>query len=106
MHPLLFVYAAIGIVIARLLLSVYRSFTSPLKNIPGPWPARFSKLWYFESVRKGNFEEKNIMLHRKYGNLVRVAPDHYSIDDPDAIKQVYGIGSKFPKSEWYEGWKQ
>lgn len=106
MHPLLFVYAAVGITITRALLSLYRSVTSPLKNIPGPWQARFSKLWFFERVRKGKFEEENILLHRKYGNIVRVAPDHYSIDDPDVIKQIYGIGSKFPKSEWYEGWKQ
>ena len=29
----------------------------------------------------------------------------YSIEDPRAIKTVYGIGSKFPKSDWYDGWK-
>jgi hypothetical protein len=29
----------------------------------------------------------------------------YSIDSPDVVKTVYGIGSKFPKSDWYEGWK-
>ena len=29
----------------------------------------------------------------------------FSIDDPTVVKSVYGIGSKFPKSDWYEGWK-
>ncbi|TID21823.1 hypothetical protein E6O75_ATG05218 [Venturia nashicola] len=105
MDLLLLICVAIGIIITRALVSFHRSITSPLKDIPGPWQARFSKLWFFDNVRKGNFEEVNIRLHRKHGNMVRVAPDHYSIDDPKAIKQIYGIGSKFPKSEWYEAWK-
>ena len=29
----------------------------------------------------------------------------FSIDHPDVVKSVYGIGTKFPKSDWYEGWK-
>ncbi|UKZ81679.1 hypothetical protein TrVFT333_009451 [Trichoderma virens FT-333] len=29
----------------------------------------------------------------------------YSIDLPEAVNTVYGIGSKLPKSEWYDGWK-
>ncbi|KAJ4310724.1 hypothetical protein N0V94_008298, partial [Neodidymelliopsis sp. IMI 364377] len=28
----------------------------------------------------------------------------YSIDDPEAIKIIYGIGSPMLKSEWYSGW--
>jgi hypothetical protein len=106
MHLLLFLYAAVGVIIVRVLLFLYQSSTSTLRNIPGPWQTRLTKLWFFERVRKGQFEHENIALHRKYGAIVRVAPDHYSIDDPDAIKQIYGIGSRFPKSDWYEGWKQ
>jgi hypothetical protein len=89
----------------RLLFLGYRAFKSPLYSIPGPLWTRFTKLWYFNRVRIGHFERQNIDLHRKYGPIVRIAPDHYSIDDPAAIKTIYGIGSKFPKSEWYEAFK-
>jgi hypothetical protein len=106
MHPIILLYAITALGIVRLLFILYQSFTSSLRNIPGPWQTRITKLWFFNRVRLGQFEHDNIALHRKYGNVVRIAPDHYSIDDPDAIKQIYGIGSKFPKSEWYEGWKQ
>ena len=35
------------------------------------------------------------------GPVVRIAPNRYSIDDPEAIKQVYGHGTKFVKSAFY-----
>jgi hypothetical protein len=76
-----------------------------LKNIPGPFWARFSNLWYFNRIRHGQFEHDNIKLHKQYGPIVRVGPNHYSISDMAAIKTVYGTGSKFAKSAWYDGWK-
>lgn len=97
--------ALLLIVVVRLLFLGYRAFKSPLYSIPGPFWTRFTKLWYFNRVRIGHFEHENIDLHRKYGPIVRIAPDHYSIDDPAAIKTIYGTGSKFPKSEWYEAFK-
>lgn len=89
--------------VLRVVYTIYTSVTSPEKSIPGPWLARFSRLWYFLHVRSGNFHHENIALHAKYGPIVRVGPNLYSIDHPD--KNVYGIGSKFKKSDWYEGWK-
>ena len=51
----------------RLIHSVYSCLTSPLRTIPGPFPARFTKLWYLWCVYNGHFEQENIALHRKYG---------------------------------------
>lgn len=48
---------------------------------------------------------ENIALHRKYGPIVRIAPNMYSIDIPDSVNTVYHISSKMAKSSWYEGWK-
>lgn len=106
MHLLLFLYALLLYLTLRLTTSIYTALTSPLTRLPGPWPTRFTKLWFFNRVRKGRFEHENIALHRRYGAVVRVAPGWYSLDDPGALKVVYGIGTRFEKSEWYEGWKQ
>ncbi|PKY06181.1 cytochrome protein [Aspergillus campestris IBT 28561] len=76
-----------------------------LLSIPGPLITRFTKLWYFNRVRLRHFEHDNIQLHEKYGSVVRIAPDHYSIRDRSAVRTVYGKGSRFAKSAWYEGWK-
>ncbi len=96
---------AVGVA-AQISLAVIQGLTSPLRSIPGPFWARFTRLWYFFRVAQGGFEKDNIALHRRYGPIVRIAPNMYSIDIPGApVKQIYGINSKMPKSEWYEGWK-
>ncbi|KAF4550322.1 Cytochrome P450-like protein 22 [Elsinoe fawcettii] len=44
-------------------------------------------------------------LHRKYGVVVRTAPDEVSVADLSAIRTIYGPGSKFRKSDWYSVWQ-
>ncbi|OGE57019.1 hypothetical protein PENARI_c002G09354 [Penicillium arizonense] len=105
MYTQLILLLPLLLITIQILLRITESLTSPLKNIPGPFWARFSNLWYFNRIRRGQFEHDNIKLHKKYGPIVRVAPNHYSISDTAAIKTVYGTGSKFPKSAWYDGWK-
>ena len=69
----------------------------PLRDIPGPLLARFTRLWYFIEIYKGSFELTEIELHKKYGPIVRIAPYEYSIDDVEAAKTIYGHGNSFPK---------
>ncbi len=102
MHFILFASALFGLVLARF---VYASVTSPLCSVPGPFAARFTRLWYLWRVREGRFERENIALHRKYGPIVRLSPNHYSIDDPAVVKAVYSHTSKFRKADWYYGWQ-
>ena len=105
MHVTTILYGLLGLLVARIAWLCYNSFSSPLRNIPGPFLSRFSRLWYARQVSKGHFEKENLELHIKHGKVVRVAPGHYSIDDPAAVKQVYGIGTQFRKSDWYYGWQ-
>lgn len=88
-----------------LVVRFYTFLTSPLRSVPGPFWTRLTKLWYFNRVRNAHFERENIHLHQRYGPIFRIGPDHYSISDPAAVKTVYGTGSKFVKSAWYDGWK-
>ena len=39
----------------------------PLRTVPGPFFARFTRLWYLKAVWHGKFEKTNIALHKKYG---------------------------------------
>lgn len=41
-------------------------------------------------------------LHRKYGDVIRIAPDEVSIADVDGFKQIHAVSAKFNKSKWYE----
>lgn len=69
---------------------VYAVFFDPLRKVPGPFWARWSRLWMIYHARKGDMHAKMIALHKQYGKIVRTAPDEVSIDDPTAIKQIYG----------------
>ena len=98
--------SALGVVLLLLVLRpVFRFVVSPLRSVPGPLWARFSNLYYFRAVQKGSFHLENLTLHRQYGAVVRVAPNLYSIDDPSTVKKIYGVGSKWEKSDWYSVWQ-
>ncbi|GIZ40796.1 hypothetical protein CKM354_000412000 [Cercospora kikuchii] len=45
--------------------------------------------------------EYHLQLHKKYGKLVRIGPNHVMFSDAALIPPVYGIGSKFMKSNFY-----
>ncbi|KAJ4351661.1 uncharacterized protein N0V89_007004 [Didymosphaeria variabile] len=105
-----FIHAALAAALLRVLYVLVSAFLSPNRSIPGPFLARFTKLWYLFNIYKGTHEQDAIALHRKYAKpgeyfapVVRLGPNMYSLKTPEKI--VYGISSKMPKSSWYEGWK-
>lgn len=53
------------------------------------------------SVYNGFSHEDDLALHRKYGKIVRVAPNLLSVSDPNEINPIYGAGTKFRKSTFY-----
>ena len=79
------------------LYTTRRAFRDPLREVDGPIIARFTGLWYAKKIFDGKFEIANIALHKKYGPVVRIAPNVYSIDDAESAKVLYGHGSKFVK---------
>ncbi|KAI5921572.1 cytochrome P450 [Camillea tinctor] len=91
-------------VVLRIILFVIRSLASPLRAVGGPFLARFTDLWYVRKLSEGEFEKVNKELHEKYGSVVRYGPNRYTINDPDAVKLIYGHGTEFPKSTWFYAW--
>lgn len=73
-----------------------------LHRIPGPWLRSISTIPRMWSVYRGRSHEDDLALHRKYGKIVRVAPNTLSISDPQEINQIYGAGTKFYKSRFFE----
>ncbi|KAJ4389959.1 hypothetical protein N0V93_007432 [Gnomoniopsis smithogilvyi] len=69
---------------------------------PGPFLARFTNLWQAFKYHEGHFEKINVDLHRKHGNIIRLGPSYYSLNDVEATKTIYGLGTKFMKGQWYE----
>lgn len=94
-----FLVAVIVVPIATQVL--YRIFFSPLRNVPGPLIARVSWLWLAYHGWLG--DECSVVrdLHRKYGTLVRVAPNDVDIADGEALWPIYMDKGGFDKPNYY-----
>ncbi|KAL4079574.1 cytochrome P450 [Scleroderma citrinum] len=72
------------------------------RRIPGPFLARFSDLWLGWVTSQGHRSDVVHELHKKYGPLVRLAPNHVSIANPEALQIVYAHGNGSLKSDFYD----
>jgi len=73
-----------------------------IRTIPGPWLAKYTDAWLGRVAARGHRSEVVHELHKKYGTFVRLAPNHVSIADPDALQIVYAHGNGSLKSDFYD----
>jgi hypothetical protein len=81
--------------------ALYRRYASPLRSYPGPVLASCSRLWKVLSTASGHTHLDHIALHRKYGPVVRIAPDEVSLASPHAARLVLAAGRGFHKTDFY-----
>ena len=92
-HPNIF-YVLLQL-IALYILWTY--FQHGLSHVPGPILASVSPAWRLYAVWKEDMPRKSIALHRKYGPIVRIGPNHVSVSSPEAFHVVYSTKSAFTK---------
>ena len=78
-----------------------KRYASPLRKYPGPFLASFSRLWKVLSTASGRTHLDHIALHRKYGPVVRIAPDEVSVSSPEAARTLLSAGKRFFKTRFY-----
>lgn len=79
----------------------YNLYLHPLSSHPGPLLGRLTKL---NDVYHAYIGDKHINfyhLHARYGPVVRFSPNSLSINDPSALKAIYGHGANVQKSETF-----
>jgi hypothetical protein len=74
----------------------------PLAKVPGPSLASLSPLWLVWQCMKLRRPRLDLELHKRYGSVVRIAPNEVIFSNPDYFRDVYGAGTKFTKSRYYE----
>ncbi|KAE8213520.1 hypothetical protein CF327_g2993 [Tilletia walkeri] len=99
--PLLLAGTLLLIAITSLWLIPFFLNTAAI-NIPGPFIAKFSDLWLILTAKDGHRSIKVHDLHLKHGKFVRLAPNHISIADPDALQPIYGHSTRTIKSPFYD----
>ncbi|KAF8586633.1 cytochrome P450 monooxygenase pc-bph [Ramaria rubella] len=100
-HPLQAVVAVLfAVPVYHLLAWLYDEHR--IRTIPGPILAALSDTWLGYWAAQGCRSLQVHELHRKYGTFVRIAPNHVSISDPDALQIVYAHGNGATKSNFYD----
>jgi benzoate 4-monooxygenase len=88
----------IPIALALFWIIPYLTANTDIRNVPGPFFAKFSNFWLLSQARQGKRYKSVDEAHKKYGKLVRIQPDHVSVADESAINTIYGHGNGFLKS--------
>ncbi|KAI0543414.1 putative cytochrome P450 [Xylaria curta] len=82
----------------------YNVFLHPLRNFPGPITHRMSVIPRAVHQMKGNLPFRVAELHRRYGPVVRVAPNELAFCSPQAWRDIYGHKKEeFPKHGSFYG---
>ncbi|KAG5656897.1 hypothetical protein KAF25_011066 [Fusarium avenaceum] len=79
---------------------------SPIRRFPGPVWAKLSSFWLASQCRRTRRSEAVMQLHKRYGEFVRIGPNHISINNPIAVTETYGHGTGFTKSTFYDAFLQ
>ncbi|EJT80234.1 benzoate 4-monooxygenase [Gaeumannomyces tritici R3-111a-1] len=94
-------WAALAGVVAYFVYPVLFTYGA-FRDIPGPLLAKFSDVWLFLAARRGRRYAIVHEAHKKYGKVMRVQPNHISINDDEAIQAIYGHGNGFLKANFYD----
>ncbi|KAK4224533.1 benzoate 4-monooxygenase [Podospora fimiseda] len=97
-------WAPVALAVAVVLYYVYPYLITyrHLRSIPAPFPAQFTNWWLLLVSRRGDRALTVDALHKKHGPVVRLQPNHVSINDDQAINIIYGHGNGFLKSDFYD----
>lgn len=85
---------ALGVFVVSHVLAYLRS---PLKDIPGPFLAKFSNIWRLIDHYKATQIISQRRLHEKLGPAVRIGPNVVSLSDPTLLKTVYSTRGEYVK---------
>jgi hypothetical protein len=93
-------YVVLLLLIGVIALTVHQ-LNHPLRKYPAanlfvtiPY---IGEIWFAWLTLKGDPDKTLRELHRNLGKFVRIGPNEVSIDDSDAVKELYGHGNDIEK---------
>lgn len=69
---------------------IYNLYFHPLARFPGPLLWRATRLGYATRFVVGQLSRDMLALHKRYGPVVRIAPNELAFSSPEAWKDIYG----------------
>ncbi len=99
--PLLLPYWPLLLLTTLLARALTKRYLSPLRSYPGPLLASTTRLWKVLSTASGRTHLDHIALHKRYGPVVRIAPNEVSVSSPEAARTLLSAGKRFFKTGFY-----
>ncbi|OCL14612.1 cytochrome P450 [Glonium stellatum] len=99
-HPLLLLLALLGFTV--FFYVIYYRFAHPLSKYPGPYLACLTNWWKVYHTFRLDLHEAVLLLHEKYGSVVRIGPNDLHFWGPEALAPIYKAGRSMPKTEFYD----
>ncbi|KAI6084939.1 benzoate 4-monooxygenase cytochrome P450 [Hypoxylon rubiginosum] len=100
------VYLLLSAIFYRLVVYIRNAYYHPLARFPGPPTAAISNFLYCYMLLRGRQPYDILDLHRRYGPVVRIAPNELSFNTSQSWKDIYGFRQSlkpFVKSDFYDG---
>ncbi|KAK3309846.1 putative cytochrome P450 [Chaetomium strumarium] len=76
--------------------AAYNLFLHPLRRYPGPRHWAATRLFLTASTLRGRAVHEINAMHRRYGHVVRIAPDQLSYTDERAWRDICGVTRAAP----------
>lgn len=92
-------------IVYMIALGVYNRHFHKLRHFPGPYWASITPLWYWKTIIFCKATDVQYPLHEKYGDIVRITPNHLAVCNANAIETIFlPKGGKGPwrKGEFYD----
>jgi cytochrome P450 len=79
----------------------YNAYLHPLRSFPGPLAARSTEWWkvYVEVWKRESMTDVLQRLHKRYGDVVRTAPNELHFANPKAYFDIYAPAIRWDKEE-------
>ncbi|KAL2255906.1 hypothetical protein VTK26DRAFT_2501 [Humicola hyalothermophila] len=84
------IFVLVGIILYTTCHLFYNLFLHPLRRYPGPLLMRATRWGYCARAMRGTLPFDVLALHKRYGPVVRIAPDELAFADPQAWKDIMG----------------
>ncbi|KAG6310732.1 hypothetical protein E4U22_003104, partial [Claviceps purpurea] len=81
---------------------IFLVLSRPTSKLPGPWHSKWTDLVFRYQWFYGRQTFYTHDLHKKYGPIVRVAPNQVAVADLETVKSVYTIKETYRKTKFYE----
>ncbi|CAG9989777.1 unnamed protein product [Clonostachys byssicola] len=98
------VWTSLGLLLTTFIVQQIRQWYR-LRHIPGPRLAGWSILWQLSGALSGRYHEILNEVAEEYGPLVRIGPNELLSTDPEVVRRISGVRSRYQKGRFYDSGK-